>query len=647
MRFGGLEDLALEKERLYRKGVQLADADAVDVLDALSSGAAVGGGRPGSRARGARVDGRGSGSSTGGFQYQPPPIAAAVAKAMAVQQQQQQQQKKSESSTSSTPSSAAAFSSSSSSSESSSSSISSQLPWASQFFESSGLPQSQRDPLYWRLSGDTALPYASSPAARRHVPSSELREHQRGSTGVAVGVGLEGVGEDSAAALKHKLQPSSSTTPSSSSDPIEPSSFSSFSSSPSSSSPSAGEQQQAASPPPEPMMTPPLWDEDPFERLPPHVRAEFQRRLDAEELMQQRRRRARQQGSAASSEGVDDEFSLSSPVFISLDSVKKAFSKRWQLFMKLHNPFRLKSAQPSSSSSSSLSDRMTESGQRPMNTSGSAHQSKDAKYPDFADLDDDFFTDHFGAASSFSSTSASSSSSLSASTSSSSSSTSPNRPDLQSLLTGNPVENFRRLMKPVVSALAAAISNNVRFFFRFILGRSSSSSSSSPSSSSSSSRYSTSATKPFSQIDPRAAAEAVSAISSASQTPSDSSTSSDSSSSFVPSISPSSSSSSSTPSLSSSSTASNSSSDSHAHETPLGAWLARWVGGSNAALTVGLGGNIVIFAMKAVNALLTGSSTMLVEVFHSLIDALNQYWLKRTSSQMDQRQVRRTRMCLE
>jgi hypothetical protein len=74
------------------------------------------------------------------------------------------------------------------------------------------------------------------------------------------------------------------------------------------------------------------------------------------------------------------------------------------------------------------------------------------------------------------------------------------------------------------------------------------------------------------------------------------------------------------------------------HDTPFDAFITRWLG-SNAALTVGLGGNIIIFCLKAINAVLTGSSTMLVEVFHSLIDALNQYWLKRTSVQMDQRQV--------
>jgi hypothetical protein len=85
--------------------------------------------------------------------------------------------------------------------------------------------------------------------------------------------------------------------------------------------------------------------------------------------------------------------------------------------------------------------------------------------------------------------------------------------------------------------------------------------------------------------------------------------------------------------------------DKDGHETPFDAWITRWLG-SNAALTVGLGGNIIIFALKAVNALLTGSSTMLVEVFHSLIDALNQYWLKRTSVQMDQRQVCNDCVCL-
>jgi hypothetical protein len=59
--------------------------------------------------------------------------------------------------------------------------------------------------------------------------------------------------------------------------------------------------------------------------------------------------------------------------------------------------------------------------------------------------------------------------------------------------------------------------------------------------------------------------------------------------------------------------------------------------GANSALSVGLGGNAIIFALKAVNTMLTGSSTMLVEAVHSLVDVANQYLLKRAAEGMESR----------
>ena len=57
--------------------------------------------------------------------------------------------------------------------------------------------------------------------------------------------------------------------------------------------------------------------------------------------------------------------------------------------------------------------------------------------------------------------------------------------------------------------------------------------------------------------------------------------------------------------------------------------------GQNAALSVGLGGNLAILLLKAGTAVASGSATMLVESLHSFIDAANQFWLTKSSATLD------------